>query len=136
MRAVDSGVIIAAFASWHEAHAEAVAELRGRPRVAAHALLEAYSVLTRLPSPHRAPARLAAEFLNAVFPDDPLVLRPAQHRIFVTSRLNELQVSGGASYDAVIAETVRSAGGTLVTLDHRALRTYLKIGCEARILGR
>lgn len=136
MRAVDSGVIVAAFASWHEAHADAADEVRGRPRVAAHALLEAYSVLTRLPSPHRAPAALAAEFLSAAFPDDPLVLTPAQHRTFVTSQLEELQIAGGACYDALIAETVRSAQGTVVTLDLRALRTYRKIGCPAEILGR
>ncbi|GAB3914246.1 hypothetical protein GCM10011575_18120 [Microlunatus endophyticus] len=55
MRAVDTSVIVAAFAGWHQDHASAAAELRQRPRVVAHALLEAYSVLTRLPGPHRAP---------------------------------------------------------------------------------
>ncbi|GAB3914243.1 hypothetical protein GCM10027613_07300 [Microlunatus endophyticus] len=53
-----------------------------------------------------------------------------------TSRLVGLGISGGACYDALIAETVLAAGGTLVTLDGRALRTYIKIGCPAEQLSR
>lgn len=135
MRAVDSGVIVAGFATWHEAHDLAAAEIRARPRVAAHALLEAYSVLTRLPAPHRAPAGLAAEFLVAAFPDDPIVLPAEAHRRLVTRQFVELGISGGACYDALIAETTRRAGDTLVTLDRRALATYIKIGCPAELLG-
>jgi hypothetical protein len=54
MRAVDSSVVIAAFATWHEHHAIARKAMAGRPRLVAHAAVESYSVLTRLPPPHRA----------------------------------------------------------------------------------
>ncbi|HMR49855.1 MAG TPA: PIN domain-containing protein [Arachnia sp.] len=134
MRVLDTGVIVAAFASWHEAHDASRAELRKQPRVAAHSLVEAYSVLTRLPAAHRVPAELAARFLDLAFPADALSLDPPQVRPLVTARLPVLGISGGAVYDAVIAETVRLAGGTLVTLDRRALSTYERIGCPAELL--
>lgn len=59
MIALDSSVVIAGFGTWHEHHERAVEVLRRTPRLPAHAALEAYSVLTRLPDPFRAePAEL------------------------------------------------------------------------------
>ena len=55
MKAVDSSVVIAAaFATWHEHHALARKATADKPRLVAHAAVESYSVLTRLPQPHRA----------------------------------------------------------------------------------
>lgn len=135
MRVVDSGVAVAAFASWHESHAAALNELAGRPQIAAHSLLETFSVLTRLPAPHRAPAELVGRFLDAAFPGDPLTLDGGLYRQLVTHRLVAIGLAGGATYDALIAETVRAVDGTLVTLDRRALATYDRIGCSAMLLG-
>jgi len=56
---VDTSCIIAAVCGWHDHHQEAAAEierrLEGKERLAtaAHALAEAYAVLTRMPAPHR-----------------------------------------------------------------------------------
>lgn len=135
MRVLDTGVVVAAFASWHEAHGAARAEMAQRPGIAAHSLVETYSVLTRLPAPHRVPADLAARFLEVAFPGPALVLEAEQLKHLVVMRLPILGISGGAVYDAVIAETVRIAGGTLVTLDRRALATYDRIGCPAELLS-
>jgi AbrB family looped-hinge helix DNA binding protein len=77
--AVDTSVVVAGFASWHEAHRSAAALAR-QPRVPAHVLVEAYSVLTRLPPPHRAPARLVATFLAERFREAPLALPARAHR--------------------------------------------------------
>jgi uncharacterized protein with PIN domain len=49
--AVDTSVVVAAFASWHEAHAAAARVVADRPDLVAPAALEAYAVLTRLPPP-------------------------------------------------------------------------------------
>ena len=58
VKAVDSSVVIAAFASWHEHHAIARKAMTARPRLIAHAAVESYSVLTRLPpSGPRRPTR-------------------------------------------------------------------------------
>jgi hypothetical protein len=72
--AVDASVVIAACAAWHEAHEAARKALARRPRLVTHCVLKAYSVLTRLPPPHRVPASLIVAFLDDRFPDDPLTL--------------------------------------------------------------
>jgi len=70
-RCVDAGVMVAAFAPWHERHSDAMTLMVDQPRVVAHFLVETYSVLTRLPAPFRAPAAVVAESLARRFPDDP-----------------------------------------------------------------
>ena len=62
MKAVDSSVVIAAFASWHEHHAIARKAMAARPRLIAQAAVESYSVLTRLPPPHRASPSIVHSF--------------------------------------------------------------------------
>jgi hypothetical protein len=57
----------------------ATAALARKPRVPAHVLVESYSVLTRLPPPHRAPADLVAAFLAERFVEAPLALSPRAH---------------------------------------------------------
>lgn len=74
MIAVDSSVVIAAFASWHRSHEAARQALDRRPQVVGHAVAESYSVLTRLPPPHRAPAALVRDFLLDRFAGPYLVL--------------------------------------------------------------
>jgi predicted nucleic acid-binding protein len=124
--AVDTSVVVAAFASWHEAHATSAAVLARRPRVPAHVLVESFSVLTRLPPPHRSSAALVATFLGERFKEAPLVLAARDYR----SLLQELMahgLSGGVAYDALIAATVRHAGATLLTRDRRACVAYQRM---------
>lgn len=135
MRVVDSGVAVAAFASWHESHEAAVAEVAARPQIAAHSMMEVLSVLTRLPAPHRASADLVARFLDGAFPEPPLTLDGPTQRSLVTQELPGIGILGGAVYDALIAATARAAGGTLVTLDARARATYERLGCEVDYLS-
>ena len=67
MKAVDSSVVIAAFASWHEHHVIARKAMTARPRLIAHAAVESYSVLTRLPPPHRASPDIVHSFITERF---------------------------------------------------------------------
>jgi predicted nucleic acid-binding protein len=131
--AVDTSVVVAAFASWHEAHASALAVLARRPRVPAHVLAETYSVLTRLPPPHRAPAGLVAAFLTERFGAEPLVL-PARSYLRLIQEAAAQGLAGGSIHDALIAATVRHARGRLLTRDRRAASTYEHIGVEYEIL--
>ena len=71
--APDTSVPVAAFALWHEHHGVARRALNGAQLIA-HSILETYSVLTRLPPPHRVPARVAADFLSQITTSPPLVL--------------------------------------------------------------
>ena len=76
MKAADTSVIAAAFASWHENHDAARAELDRGLRLIEHCALETYSVLTRLPPPHRVPGAAVRAFLELRFPEPFLRLTP------------------------------------------------------------
>jgi predicted nucleic acid-binding protein len=132
--ALDTSVVVAAFASWHEGHASAVATLGRRPRLPVHVILEAYSVLTRLPPPHRAPAAIAAAFLRERFPGPPLAIPAAPQRALVdlAARAGLL---GGAIYDVLVAATALRASATLLTRDRRAVRVYEAVGVRYELLG-
>lgn len=134
MTAVDTSVVVAGFAAWHEAHAAAAAALARKPRIPAHVLVESFSVLTRLPPPHRAPADLVASFLLARFPDAPLVLPAAAYATLV-KEVTGAGLAGGSIYDALIGATVRSAGATLLTRDERARTAYDRLGVRYEVVG-
>jgi predicted nucleic acid-binding protein len=131
---VDTSVVVAAFGSWHTQHELADRAVAGGARLVAHCALEAYSVLTRLPPPHRAPAPLVRDFLAARFPDPYLALDGDEYRALIP-RLVELGISGGAAYDALVAATARVAGATLVSCDQRAAQTYERLEVTFRLLG-
>ena len=134
MIAVDSSVIVAGFASWHELHVPALEILNNEPTVVGHAMLESYSVLTRLPAPHRAPTGIVRGFLAERFPQRPLVLEPAKMREFVLD-LDRIGIQGGAVYDALIAATAANQSAELVTCDTRAAATYKVVGCRHRMIN-
>ena len=68
MIAADTSLVIAAFASWHEQHEPARRALDAGLRLIEHCALETYSVLTRLPPPHRVSGDIVREFLGVRFP--------------------------------------------------------------------
>ena len=126
MIAVDSSVVVAAFASWHEGNRSAAAVLAREPRVPAHVLAETYSVLTRLPSPHRAPSVVVTAFLAQRFRQVPLTL-PAREWPRLLGLASEAGITGGAVYDALIGATAHHAGAALLTRDRRATAVYEKL---------
>jgi predicted nucleic acid-binding protein len=134
MIAVDSSVVVASFGPWHEHHKIAHAVLAERPRLPAHAGLEVYSVLTRLPEPFRAEPSVVAEFLARTFTERRLALEPDEHAALPT-RLAALGIAGGAVYDALIGFTASAAGAELYTLDRRALVNYQRCQVPVRLLS-
>lgn len=130
MIALDSSVVVASFGAWHEHHELARKTLPEHPRLPAHAALEAYSVLTRLPDPFRAEPAVVAEFLKRTFTTPRLMLIEDG----LPERMASLGISGGAVYDALIAFTSAAAGAELFTLDRRALPTYQRCQVQARLL--
>lgn len=133
MIAVDSSVIIAAFASWHERHDSARRALDLRPKVVGHAVAESYSVLTRLPPPHRASATVARDFLVDRFPEPYLALPGARLRDLLRT-LADTGITGGATYDALIGLTANESGAELLSCDRRARVTYDAVGVRSRSL--
>lgn len=133
MRAVDTSVAVAAFASWHESHEAARRAIDRGARLIEHCALETYSVLTRLPPPHRTTGALVREFLEARFPDPFLRLGEGAYREFILG-LDDHGVSGGSAYDALIAATAAGCSAELVTCDRRALAIYERYAVRTHLL--
>jgi len=68
------------------------------------------------------------EFLTATFPGPGIGLSDQEGGSALVAVLADRGISGGASYDAVIAIVCQRAGVTLMTLDARARTTYERIG--------
>lgn len=134
MIAVDTSIVVAAFASWHELHDRACEVVNDDVRLVAHCAYESYSVLTRLPPPHRAPADLVATFLHERFPGAWLTLPPRKSRALI-ERLASSGIRGGAAYDALVAATAAHAGATLVSCDRRARVTYAAVGVDYELVA-
>ncbi|MEW6689342.1 MAG: type II toxin-antitoxin system VapC family toxin [Pseudomonadota bacterium] len=134
MIALDTSVVVAAFASWHEGHRSALAAMARKPRIPAHVLIESFSVLTRLPAPHRSSPEIVQAFLEERFPQAPLSLPGAALRALVHAAV-AARVSGGAIYDALVAETARRARAILLTRDRRAVSTYERLAVRYELIG-
>jgi predicted nucleic acid-binding protein len=134
MIAVDTSVVVAAFAPWHEDHDAAMKLMRGRPHLPAHCGLETYVTLTRLPEPFRAAATVAADYLVRRFGRRWLV-PPADSLRGLPVILAQAGILGGASYDGLVAFTVREHGATLHTLDRRAEATYRAVGVQYELIA-
>lgn len=126
--------MVAAFASWHENHERARRALDGGVRLIEHCALETYSVLTRLPAPHRAPAALVRDFLQSRFPEAFLRLSPPDYKRFVF-QLADQGIAGGAAYDALVAATAAAFDAELITCDRRAAPVYQRYEVPTQVIG-
>lgn len=120
--------MIATVSHWHAHHERAVAEINRRLHagesmiVAAPALVEAYSVLTRLPAPYRLAPRAASDLLRASFLDNAasVIALDAESYVQLVERAVREGVAGGRIYDAVIAACGRvAAAEVLLTFNDR-----------------
>jgi predicted nucleic acid-binding protein len=133
VKAVDSSVVIAAFASWHEHHAIARKAMAARPRLIAHAAVESYSVLTRLPPPHRASPQIVHAFITERFTEPFLILSETGYQELLATVAGR-QILGGPAYDALIAFTAAEHNAILMSLDQRAAATYETVGAQVEQL--
>lgn len=129
----DTSVLVPALAVWHPDHEVCRDALsHGVAAVPSHVVLETYSVLTRLPAPHRIAARDAVAIVRAL-PFEPLALDAAAYGELVALAAGH-HVRGGAVYDALIARTALTHGLRLLTRDRRARVTYDVLGVDYRIV--
>ena len=132
--AVDTSVVVAALLSWHEGHEAARKALERcltaeRLVLPAPTLLEAYAVMTRLPSPHRLSPTDAAALLRDTFAGGNTVALDSGEVWQLVENLETNQVSGGRSYDGHILACARKAGARrLLTLNER---DFLALGDTA-----
>jgi predicted nucleic acid-binding protein len=125
--ALDSSCMVAAVCAWHEHHGVAVASIERRLQrgdrlvVAAHALLETYAVLTRLPTPNRLAPTDAWTLVEANFVDQAtLVAASGINYATLLAALAARGIGGGRAYDGLIADCAsRGKVEELLTLNPR-----------------
>lgn len=79
-QAPDTSIVVAALLADHPAHEAASDALAACRTTIAHVAAETYSVLTRLPPPHRADAATAAEVLAKRLPPAHVTLEASEPR--------------------------------------------------------
>jgi len=130
---LDTSCVVAAVCSWHEHHETTRREIERRyaageaPVLAAHSLAEAYSVLTRLPEPHRLRPADALGLIEANWSHARLVALSGQDYRRTLRRCRDAGIGGGAVYDALIAECARKAKvSTVLTWDTDGFERFLE----------
>jgi predicted nucleic acid-binding protein len=125
--------VVAAFSSWNRHHEAAIEALGDARDLVAHAELETYSVLTRLPEPLRMEPKLVAQYLREDYPGKRMVL-PESERSALIERFARLSIAGGAVYDGMVAATAAHHGYRLLSCDRRAAVIYDRLGIEVTYL--
>lgn len=128
----DTSCMIAAVCSWHEHHdraADAIEsrlERKERMIVAAPALIEMYSVLTRLPAPYKLAPTTALSVVETSFVKGlKIVALDAETYVEVLRRAPDVGISGGRTYDAAIAACARKGNvQTLLTFNQSHFRPF------------
>ncbi|MFM9033990.1 MAG: PIN domain-containing protein [Mycobacterium sp.] len=134
MTALDTSVVIAAFAPWHEAHAAARSAVTAGAVVPAHVVTETYAVLTRMPEPFRMDAATVAEYLLRQW-GGRVIAPGAELYESLAAAAAAAGVAGGGTYDALVGLTAQSWGHELLSLDLRAERTYRALGITYRLIA-
>jgi predicted nucleic acid-binding protein len=135
--------MVPAVSAWHEHHERAANEIerrlsRGEAMVlAAPALVESYSVLSRLPSPYRLPAADALTILDATFMSaaEIVAIDGAAYRALLRRAPSD-GVVGGRIYDSIIVACARAANvATLLTFNERHFRPFAGNGLDIVVPG-
>lgn len=125
--ALDTSVIVAGLLDWHEHHQVALVALKaaGSPGneivLPLPALIESYSVMTRLPAPHRLRPADAFSILEGSFRKRADLTALSEDESWpMLQALSGNDIGGGRTYDAHILACARKASANrLLTFNHR-----------------
>jgi toxin FitB len=132
--ALDTSVAVPLLVQTHKEHLAVVRWWNGRDiALCGHALVETYSVLTRLPGDLRLAPVDAARLIGVRFAK-PLLLG-SKTAAKVPTLLGRLGIAGGAVYDALVALAAVEHDADLATRDARAKATYEAIGARVTVVG-
>ena len=134
MTALDTSVVVAAFAPWHQSHKAARRVVTPEAVIPAHVATETYAVLTRMPEPFRMDAQTVADYLAQQW-GGRIIAPDAELYEFLTTAAASAAVIGGSTYDALVGLTAHRLGHQLLSLDLRAARTYRSLGIDYRLLA-
>lgn len=135
--AIDTSIVVAALLEWHESHEPAFVSLStalddAEVVVPASVLFEAYSVMTRLPHPHRLSPRDATTILAESLQGTTRVVGLRSDRVWgVLHALSAEGIAGGAAYDArVLAEARAGGADRILTLNTQDFERLAPAGME------
>ena len=117
---LDTSCLLPLVAEWHEHHEQTTRHYRARldrgehAVIPVHALLECYSVLTRLPHPLKTTPESAVEVLTKYFVDVETAGLDANLGRLVVRHAAVLGMGGGRVYDAAVAAEAAEAGATVL----------------------
>ena len=130
---LDTSVAVPLLVMSHEEHLMVASWAHGRTvGLCGHALIETYSVLTRLPGDARLSPEDAVALMNDNFPISWMLSADTARQAH--RELASLGVTGGATYDGLVALAAREHQIVLVTRDARARSTYEAVGAQVAIL--
>jgi predicted nucleic acid-binding protein len=130
---VDTSVAVALTVADHDHHHSVTRALGARTLgLSGHAAVESYSVLTRLPAPLRRAPGTARRLLSANFPATRFL--PEQRAEHLLTELSELEIAGGAVYEALVGATAVAHQLPLATRDRKALETYRALGVAVEVI--
>ena len=130
---LDTSVAVPLLVTSHVAHRTVSTAVGDRAAaLAGHTLHETYAVLTRLPGDARVAPPDAVRLLRERF-GTAAVLDSRSARS-APAALAAAGVSGGATYDGLVALAARSAGLPLATRDRRAQSTYRLLDVAVELL--
>lgn len=132
--ALDTSAAVPLLVRTHRAHESVVRWWDGREgALSGPALVETYSVLTRLPGDIRLTPADAVRLLDERFA--PAVQLSARTVKRLPSVLADLGIAGGAVYDAIVALAAAEHDCVLATRDARARSTYDAVRVQVEIAG-
>jgi predicted nucleic acid-binding protein len=118
---LDSSCLIALLSDWHAEHRRTLSTYEkflvqgAQPVIPAHAILECFSVLTRLPAPYRLTPETARVALERNFAETAIVAGMNPEGVWsMIDMLSRLGLGGGRVYDAAICQSVADAGATVL----------------------
>ena len=120
MIAFDSSVMVAALRSTDERHHAALRSVHGALEapegsiLPVHSLVETYSVMTRMPRPHRMNPADAIVLLRKTFGSSKLAPFKARSLWPLLDDLAGADLGGGLTYDAIILKSAEDAGATVL----------------------
>ena len=133
----DTNVLIAAYSPWHKHHESSRGEIGERQAaeeelvVAAHSLIEAYSVLTRIPQWRMSPED-AMTLLHANLDGVQIIQLPADEVWETLDQAPQFGIRGGRIHDALIARSaIHGGAATLLTWN---VRHFSCFESEIRVL--
>lgn len=132
--ALDTSVAVPYLVAAHQAHAQVKQWAKGKTLgLSGHALIETYSVLTRLPGESRLTPKDAVALIDSNFASN--FDLPASVASRAPAEFAKRGVAGGATYDGLVALAAHEHRAVLATRDARARSTYEALGVVVEIVG-